>query len=90
MEDVLDRRPPASIYGLAASVSDQKLLVTLARTGILETGGGGPVALIAAVAPAALRLRNSSGTITHGDGSTSFHAGFCPAHGDKLRDEKCG
>ena len=58
----------------SASVSDQKCLVTPARTGILETGGGGSVAAIPAVAPAALRLCNNSGTITHGDGSTSSHA----------------
>ena len=29
-------------------------------------------------------LRNSSGNVTHGDGSTLFQAGNCPAHGDKL------
>ncbi len=29
-------------------------------------------------------LPGSSGNVTHGDGSTLFEAGNCPAHGDKI------
>jgi hypothetical protein len=56
----LGRRTPASVYGLSASVSDQKVLVTPARRGILETGGGCSVATIAAVATAALRSASAT------------------------------
>ena len=53
-------------------MSDQKILDTPARTGILETSGGCSVAAGAAVAPATLRLGNSGGNIMHGFDSTLF------------------
>ena len=56
----LGRRTPASVYGLVASAADEKVLVTPARTGILETGGGCSVAAIAAVAPATLRFASAT------------------------------
>ena len=56
----LGRRTPASVYGLEASASIQKVLVTPARTGILETGGGCSVAANAAVAPVALRAPSAT------------------------------
>jgi putative transposase len=56
----LDRRTPASVYGLAASSSVQRALVTPTRTGIFETGGGCSVAAIAAVAPVALRAPSAT------------------------------
>jgi hypothetical protein len=31
-------------------------------------------------------LRNSNRNVTHADGSTLFHPGICPAHGDKLSE----
>ena len=81
----LDRQMPASIYGLEASVMDRKVVATPTRTDILETGSGRSVAAIGAVAPATLRLRNSSGNVTHADSSTLFNPGICPTHGDKLK-----
>ena len=56
----LGRRTPAGVYGLAASLSDQKVLVTPARTDILETGDGRSVAACAAVAPATLRFASAT------------------------------
>ena len=56
----LGRRTPANVYGLAPSVSDQNVLATPARTGILKTGGGCSVAAIAAVATAALRSASAT------------------------------
>ena len=56
----LRRRTPASVYGLEASASVQKVLVTPARTGIFKTGGGRSVAGCAAVAPVALRAPSAT------------------------------
>ncbi len=56
----LGRRTPAEVYGLALSTSDQKVLVTPARTGIFETGDGRSVAASAAVAPVALRASSAT------------------------------
>ena len=52
----LGRRTPASEYGLKILASVQKVLVTLARTGIFQTGGVCYVAARASVAPAKLRF----------------------------------
>ena len=56
----LGRRTPASVYGLDVSAADRKVLVRSARAGIVETGGGRPVAAIAAVAPVALRAPSAT------------------------------
>ena len=74
---------PVKKLGLEAVY--RKVLATPARTDMFDTGGERFVAAIGAVAQATLRLRNSNGNVTHGDGSTLFKAGICPAHGDKLR-----
>ena len=56
----LERRTLANVYGLEASASVQKVLVTPARTGILKTGGGRSVAGCAVVASATLRFASAT------------------------------
>ena len=60
----LGRRTPASVYGLTASASDQKILARPTRRGIIETGDGCSVAARAAVAPAALRSASATAAET--------------------------
>ena len=56
----LDRRTPASVYGLTESGSGGKLLVRTARRDRIETGDGRSVAARAAVAPVALRAPSAT------------------------------
>jgi putative transposase len=56
----LDRRTPASVYGLAEPVTVQRALVRLVRSDRIETGGGRSVAANAAVAPVALRAPSAT------------------------------
>jgi len=56
----LDRRTPASVYGLAEPATVQRALVRLVRSDIIETGGGRSVAANAAVAPVALRAPSAT------------------------------
>ena len=56
----LDRRTPASVYGLTESGSGGKLLVRTARRDKIETGDGRSVAARAAVAPVALRAPSAT------------------------------
>ena len=60
----LGRRTPASVYGLTASVSDQKILAGPARRDIIETGDGRSIAARAAVAPATLRFASATAAKT--------------------------
>ncbi len=90
----LGRRTPAVVY---ESAMDRNILATLSRrdrigietpaqavAGVGSDAGRSRI-VITADAPATLRLRSRSGNVTHGDGSTLFDPGICPAHGDKLR-----
>ena len=56
----LDRRTPASVYGLAEPATVQRALVRLVRSNIIETGDGRSVAANAAVAPFALRAPSAT------------------------------
>ena len=56
----LGRVTPASVYGLAMSAADEKLLVQPPRARIVETGDGRSVAAIAAAAPVALRAPSAA------------------------------
>ena len=60
----LDRRTPASVYGLAEPATVQRALVPLVRSDIIETGGGRSVAANAAVAPVALRAPSATRAAT--------------------------
>jgi putative transposase len=60
----LDRRTPASVYGLAEPATVQRALVRLVRSNIIETGGGRSVAANAAVAPVALRAPSATAAAT--------------------------
>jgi putative transposase len=60
----LDRRTPASVYGLAEPATVQRALVPLVRSDIIETGGGRSVAANAAVAPVALRAPSATAAAT--------------------------
>jgi len=60
----LDRRTPASVYGLAEPATVQRALVPLVRSDIIETGGGRSVAANAAVAPVALRAPSATTAAT--------------------------
>jgi len=52
----LDRRTPASVYGLETLPQQDHSVALPPRGGIIETGDGRSVAAIAAVAPATLRF----------------------------------
>lgn len=79
-------KTPASVYGLMALLQEGNLVIALPPAGgRIETGGGRSAATRAAVVPAALRLSNSSGNLTHADGSTLFQAGNCQAHGNQRK-----
>ena len=56
----LGRRTPGSVYGLAVSAADKKLLARPSRTSIIKTGDGCSVATHAAVAPASLRSASAT------------------------------
>jgi len=56
----LDRRTPASVYGLAEPGAGERLLVRPARRDRIETGDGRSVAANAAVAPVALRAPSAT------------------------------
>ena len=61
----LGRRTPASVYGLAISASEERVLATRARgSRIIETGGGCSVVANAAVAPVALRAPSATAATT--------------------------
>jgi len=70
----------------ASILSDSDFQVVVAGWAKLPEAIKSGILAIAADAPATLRLRISSGNVTHADGSTLFHPGICPAHGDKLSD----
>jgi putative transposase len=56
----LDRRTPASVYGLEPLGLPEQILVQPTRSDRIETGGGRSVAAIAAVAPATLRFASAT------------------------------
>ena len=56
----LGRRTPASVYGVAPSAWEQKLLARPAWIERIETGGGRSAAVSAAVAPVALRAPSAT------------------------------
>ena len=56
----LGRRTPGSVYGLAMSAADQKILARPRGEGILVRGDGRSVAANAAVAPVALRAPSAT------------------------------
>jgi putative transposase len=61
----LDRRTPASVYGLEALPQQDNTVIALPpRGGIIETGDGRSVAAIAAVAPVALRAPSATAART--------------------------
>jgi hypothetical protein len=60
----LGRRTPASVYGLAVSAREAKLLVEPPRFDRIETGGGWSAAAPVAAAPVALRAPSAAATAT--------------------------